>query len=86
MGDLALFLSALNIGSIISALAAWRKASHASSELSHNHGSSTKDAIARIEKRQDTAEKQISGLGHQIGELNVHLDNYFHAISMVLDK
>ncbi|EEH64399.1 hypothetical protein HMPREF0044_0136 [Gleimia coleocanis DSM 15436] len=45
-------------------------------EVSHNHGSSMKDAISRIEKRQTglrastrAMRKELSSLGHQIGEI-----------------
>lgn len=86
MSEIAMLLSALNVGSILAGLAAWRKASHASSELSHNHGTSTKDSIARIEARQDATEREIVSLGHQVGELNVHLNNYFQALTRLVDE
>lgn len=55
-------------------------------EVSHNHGSSMKDAITRIERNQtglmksnELLVKDVSSLGHQIGELResanvVHAD------------
>lgn len=66
-------ISALNIGSIIAALGAWRKAGQSTKELTHNHGSSTKDAVVRIEKTQAHQSEMIKSLGHQIGELNGHM-------------
>lgn len=45
-------------------------------EVSHNHGSSLKDAVARIEGNQkglisttNLLVKDVSSLGHQIGEI-----------------
>lgn len=59
-------LSAINVAGVISALAAWRSASKTSKELSHNHGSSTKDAVNRIEKEQIRQATEIKGIKKDI--------------------
>lgn len=77
-------ISALNIGSIIAALGAWRKAGQSTKELTHNHGSSTKDAVSRIEKTQVHQSEMIKSLGHQIGEIHDTMSQTTHLIGTQL--
>lgn len=63
------FLSAVNLAGVISALAAWRSASKTSKELTHNHGSSTKDAITRIEKEQIRQSAEIKGIKKDVDHI-----------------
>lgn len=69
MEHLIPLLSAINVAGVISALAAWRSASKTSKELSHNHGSSTKDAIVRIEKEQIRQATEIKGIKKDIDHI-----------------
>lgn len=60
------------IGTVVNAV----RVDRVQKEVSHNHGSSLKDAVTRIEERQkglikngELMAKEISSLGHQIGEI-----------------
>lgn len=69
MENLPAILSAINLAGVISALAAWRSASKASRELTHDHGSSTKDAISRIELEQEKQAIKITSIQHEVDNL-----------------
>lgn len=64
------------IAALVAAFAAWRANRRVKRELSPNHGSSTRDAINRIEKSQNALteglaaqREMIRSLGHQVGEI-----------------
>lgn len=75
--EIATLLTA--IAAVIGAVGALINAAKMNSvkkEVSHNHGSSMKDAVIRIEERQKSLirankalSKEVSSLGHQIGEI-----------------
>ena len=83
--DWAALLSA--VAALVAATASWRTNGKVRSELTHNHGSSMKDALARIEVRQtkiaqaqDSHEELSRSMGHQIGEIRddarqIHADH-----------
>lgn len=69
MEQLPEILTAINIAGVISALASWRSAHKASRELTRNHGSSTKDAIVRIEVEQEKQAVKIASIQHEIDNI-----------------
>lgn len=69
MENVADIISAINIAGVIAALAAWRKASIASRELTHNHGGSVKDAVSRIEAEQEKQAVKVNAIQHEIDNI-----------------
>lgn len=64
----------------------------AATELRPNHGSSSKDALARIETKisqieakQDHQGEMIKSIGHQIGEITTNAATARHLINSRLD-
>lgn len=85
LGAVAAFISALGVfltgaGTLYNYVAIKR----VKAEVTHNHGSSLKDAVDRIERRQSSLIEKTEGLtenvkslGHQIGEIR-ETDNVTH--------
>ena len=75
------------VAALVAATASWRTGGKVRRELSANHGSSMKDALARIESRQaaiaqvqHSYEELSRSMGHQIGEIRddareIHADH-----------